>query len=85
MIQKKMHIQNYNSLIYLFIHQPWVEIFYWLQNQAQAVEELDHHKENNIQGVGHEEQGGEQESSQVEHQVTYHGGAEGLEQVSGVL
>ena len=27
---EKMHIQNYNSLIYLFIQQPWVEIFYWL-------------------------------------------------------
>ena len=49
------------------------------------MEELDHHKENNIQGVDQGEQGGEQESSQVEQQVTYHGGAEGHEELSGVV
>ena len=59
--------------------------FYWLYYQACLVEELDNDKEDHITGVDPEKVGGEQDNSELKHQLTNHGGAEAQEDVSNVF
>ena len=49
------------------------------------MEELDNDKEDHITGVDPEKVGGEQDNSELKHQLTDHGGAEAQEDVSNVF